>query len=34
MTGHGIRRIERLNYAFGGIAIIIAALTVSSEHRA
>ena len=28
MTSHGIRRIERINYVLGGIAIIIAALTV------
>jgi hypothetical protein len=31
MTSHGIRRIERLNYVFGGLAIIIAALTVSER---
>ena len=29
MTSHGIRRIERLNYVIGGLAIIIAVLTVS-----
>ena len=28
MTSHGIRRIERINYVLGGIAIIIAAFTV------
>jgi hypothetical protein len=28
MTSHGIRRIERLNYVLGGVAIIVAALTV------
>ena len=28
MTSHGIRRIERLNYIIGGLAIIIAVLTV------
>ncbi|HVV85384.1 MAG TPA: ATP synthase subunit I [Kofleriaceae bacterium] len=31
MTSHGIRRIERLNYILGGIAIIVAVLTVSSR---
>lgn len=31
MTSHGIRRIERLNYVLGGIAIIVATLTVSSR---
>lgn len=31
MTSQGIRRIERLNYVLGGIAIVIAALTVAQR---
>lgn len=31
MTSHGIRRVERLNYVLGGIAIIVATLTVSQR---
>jgi hypothetical protein len=31
VTSHGIRRIERLNYVLGGIAIIVAALTVPQK---
>lgn len=32
MTSHGIRRIERLNYVIGGLAIIVAVLTVAKRQ--
>ena len=31
MTGHTIKRIERLNYVLGGVTIIVAALTQTSR---
>ena len=32
MTSHGIRRIERVSYVLGGIAIIVAALVVPQRQ--